>query len=109
MADPTACHRVGVKERHRHTETVELRDGTRWLVESYRPRLSVPGMFLTSGAPFDLGEWLDWMRSRNRWLVAIRSASGTGRVRWWQRVDNGGDAERLRREIAEKVKSGSWP
>lgn len=98
-----------MKERHRHTETVELPEGTQWFVESYRPRLSVPGMFLTSGAPFELGEWLDWIRSRNRWLVAIRSASGSGRVRWWQRVENGAEAERLRSEIAQELKAGRWP
>lgn len=58
---------------------------------------------------FELGDWLDWGRSRNRWLVTIRSPSGIGRVRWWRRVDEGAAAEALRAEVARDMKSGSWP
>jgi hypothetical protein len=55
-----------------------------------------------------LGEWLDWTRSRAGWLVAIRSTRGIGRVRWWRRVEDSLEAEQLRAEITDHLKSGRW-
>lgn len=106
------CEPVVMADRERHTELVTLPDGREWFVESYRPRLAVTEAVVRAAPfalPFAVGEWLDWLRCRNGWLVSIRSPRGLGRVRWWERAPDRDTASRRREDVANDLRTGRWP